>query len=301
MGFGATQAGRPEVVFTTTLIAPALDPALPQCAQLIASELQRISIQVNVILVGWDVLYQRMKGSLTHADYRGEGFDMGLIGQNASIIPSNLFQNFHSSNINPASWGSNYYPIKNTTLDGILEFTMNTTDFNQRKEWFAKALKSIVWDIHPVTGLYQTAIPFYIRDNIRGFDAERYRFPKIEEMSFVNGRSTGHGQKNEIVIGGISPPQNYNPIISNSWYDRIVSSPAFAGILERNSTLHFVPCLAAQLPYPVEVTNNYTGVISTTDLNPATVWELKLRNDVHWHEGYGYQMSNVTHRDILQF
>ncbi|MFX0092079.1 MAG: ABC transporter substrate-binding protein [Candidatus Hodarchaeota archaeon] len=296
-----TQAIKIDYLFSATLIAPASDPVLSQCAQLIANELPKIHIRPNLVFVGWDVLIPRMKGSLTHADYLGGGFDMGLIGQNVSIIPSNLFQCFHSSNIDPAAWPSNYYPNNNATLDGILERTMNTTDFNQRKEWIARALKSIVWDIHPVTGLYQTATPFYIQDNIRGFDAERYRFPKIEEMSFVNGHSAGHGQRNELVIAGISLPQNYNPIISDSWYDRIVSSPVFTGLLERNSTLHFVPGIATQLPYPVAVKNNYIGELSSVDPNTATVWELKLRKDVYWHEGYGYHMNNATHRDILNF
>ncbi|MFX0092184.1 MAG: ABC transporter substrate-binding protein, partial [Candidatus Hodarchaeota archaeon] len=53
--------------------------------------------------------------------------------------------------------------------------------------------------------------------------------------------------------------------------------------------------------YPVAVENNYTGEISTTDPNTATVWELKLRSDVYWHEGYGYRMTNAFHRDILTF
>ncbi|MFX0061517.1 MAG: ABC transporter substrate-binding protein [Candidatus Hermodarchaeota archaeon] len=41
----------------------------------------------------------------------------------------------------------------------------------------------------------------------------------------------------------------------------------------------------------MNVTNNHTGVLSPTDPNTATVWEIELRDDVYWHEGYGYTMA----------
>ncbi|MFX1251459.1 MAG: ABC transporter substrate-binding protein [Promethearchaeota archaeon] len=44
--------------------------------------------------------------------------------------------------------------------------------------------------------------------------------------------------------------------------------------------------------------NNHTGILSPTDPNFATVWEIELRNDVYWHEGYGYTMT--AHEDILR-
>ncbi|MFX1251458.1 MAG: ABC transporter substrate-binding protein [Promethearchaeota archaeon] len=44
--------------------------------------------------------------------------------------------------------------------------------------------------------------------------------------------------------------------------------------------------------------NNHTGILSSTDLNSSTVWEIELRDDVYWHEGYGYTMA--AHEDILQ-
>jgi ABC-type transport system substrate-binding protein len=41
----------------------------------------------------------------------------------------------------------------------------------------------------------------------------------------------------------------------------------------------------------VAVVNNYTGEMSSTDPNTATVWQLSIRDDVYWHEGYGYTMA----------
>ncbi|MFX0090493.1 MAG: ABC transporter substrate-binding protein, partial [Candidatus Hodarchaeota archaeon] len=288
-----------EYIFSTTLIAPTGNPIRVQFAQLTTQELLNVGIKATLILVGWDVLITRMMGSETHADYAGGGFDIGFVGWSGGIVPTDLFQFFHSSNIDPASWASNYYPVNNKTLDEMLEFTMNTTDFAQRKAWIGKVLKAIVWDIHPVTGIYQHEEVYYLRDNIRGFCSNR--FPKPEELYFANGQSAGHGQVNEILVASVSPPYDFNPVVSNSWYDTIAVAPAFTGLLERDKNLNFVPGMAKYFPYPVAVRNNYTGEISSKDVNTATVWELKLREDVYWHEGYGYRMSNITHRDILRF
>jgi ABC-type oligopeptide transport system substrate-binding subunit len=294
-----------DYLFTTTLIAPTNNPVRVQHAQLITNELPKIGIQGNLILVGWDVLIPRMMGSLTHADYSGGGFDIGFVGWTGSIVPSGPFQFFHSSGIDPASWASNYYPVDNETLDGMLEFTMNTTDFDQRKEWISKVLKSVVWDIHPVTGIYQDEAVFFMRDNIRGFDSQR--FPAVEEMYFDGGVSAGHGQVNELIVASTSRPQDYNPVISNSWYDTIVWAPAFSGMVERDSDLNFVASMLTELPYPVAVENNYTGLVSSTDPNTATVWEVELRNDVYWHEGYGYTYAadqavlNVDADDVVWY
>ncbi|MFX1251462.1 MAG: ABC transporter substrate-binding protein [Promethearchaeota archaeon] len=56
--------------------------------------------------------------------------------------------------------------------------------------------------------------------------------------------------------------------------------------------------LLTKLPYPVAIKNNHTGLESSTDPNFATVWEIELRDDIYWHEGYGYTMAD--HEDILQ-
>lgn len=301
LGFVALQpvlTQEQEFLFSTTLLAETCNPVRVQHAQLIANELSKIGIKADLILVGWDILLSRMLGSLSHADYGDGGFDIGFLSWTGSINPTNLFQFFHSSNIDPASLSSNYYPVNNKRLDGILEFTLNTTDVDQRKEYIRQALEIIVWEIQPVAGIYQSEDVFYLRDNIQGFDADR--FPKIEELFFANGYSAGHGQVNELIVASISPPQDFNLALSTSWYDKLVLSSTFTKLVERTVNLTFVPGLAELLPYPVAVKNNYTGELSSTDPNTATVWELKLREDVLWHEGYGYRMNNATHRDILK-
>ncbi|MFX0092285.1 MAG: ABC transporter substrate-binding protein [Candidatus Hodarchaeota archaeon] len=296
-----------DYLFSIKLVASSNDPVQVQAAQLIANQLEKVSaggrlfygpFYTDVILVGRDVLISRILGSKTHADYAGGGFDMGFLNWTDSIVPR-LFDYFHSSNIDPASYAANYYPVDNKTVDNLLEFVMNTTVFNQRKDYIRKVLKSIVWDIHPVLSLYQPEKPFYMCDDIRGFDVQR--FPNIEEIYFENRNPPDRDRLNELIIASNGELQGFNPVISNSWYDRLVWKSLFRSLIERDENLMFVPELAAQLPYPIAVRNNYTGEVSSTDPNTATVWELKLREDIYWHEGYGYRISNAIHREILKF
>ncbi|MFX1255836.1 MAG: ABC transporter substrate-binding protein [Promethearchaeota archaeon] len=311
--------------FTITLIASLNNPFRVQVAQVIANELPKIGIDTDLVLLGWDDLVVHLTGSLSHADYAGDGFDIGLIGLYADsndLSAGNMYwerlgTSFHSSSVDPASLGFNWYPVENETLDGILENSANTSNFEKRKEYTHQALDMIVWDIHPMTGLYQEVDPFYIRDNVQGFDA--YRFP-IEEIYFADDQSTGHGQVNELIVASSRRPFDYNPVFSwlqvshppldlmriltHNWWrihnSYLTVSPAFCGLLGLNSSLHYVPGLLRQLPYPVAVENNYTHVLSSLDPDLATVWELELREDIYWHEGYGYRMDNATHREILK-
>ncbi|MFX1255547.1 MAG: ABC transporter substrate-binding protein [Promethearchaeota archaeon] len=285
-----------EPIFKVIMISAGIFNTQP--SQFIANELPKIGIDATLLLVGWDVLIPRMFDHPYHADYKGGGFDLGYLSWSDSIIPSNLYARFHSSNESPQ--GNNYYPVINQTLDGILEFVMNTTDFDERKAYIKQALEMIVWEIHPVTGIFQLEDLCYMRDNVRGYSSE-LRVPGalgIAEMYFEDGQSHGHDQVNEFIMASTTRPNNYNDIIENDWYNQLAIAPINHGLVERDPDYNFVPVLLTQLPYPVAVTNNHTGLESSLDSNLATVWEIELRDDVFWHEGYGYNMA--AHEDILQ-
>ncbi|MFX0064144.1 MAG: ABC transporter substrate-binding protein [Candidatus Hermodarchaeota archaeon] len=294
-----------DYFFSVTLIAPYNNPMRVQYVQLIAHELPRIGIETKIVYAGWDELIPRMMGSLTHEDYDGGGFDIGFLAWSVSITPV-LFYYFHSSQIDPSTWLNNYYPVNNATLDSILEFTMNTTDFDDRKEYVRQALEIIVWGIHPSTCVYEDELVFYMRDNIRGFRPYLLGIRRnweqetsIEELYFADGHSAGHGQVNELILSSIRQPYGYNPVmVGTEPVGCLAYSPVFSGLLERDADLTWIPGMLTQLPYPVAVKNNYTGQMSTTDPNTATVWEIELRNNLYWHEGYGYNMS--AHRNILK-
>ncbi|MFX0063310.1 MAG: ABC transporter substrate-binding protein [Candidatus Hermodarchaeota archaeon] len=285
-------------LFKAILMEHVNNPVRVQHALMVANELPKIGIGATLILIGMDIFFPRMFESPNHADWNHGGFDFGFWACSDSIVPSNLYKFFHSSNESPQ--GANYYPVINQTLDGILEYVMNTTDFTERKAYIKQALEMIVWEIHPVTGMYQHETMCYMRDNVRGY-SNNLRVPGalgIAEMYFEDGRSHGHGRQNEFIMASTTRPSQYNDIIENNWYNQLAIAPVNHGLVERDPNYDFIPVLLTQLPYPVAVKNNHTGLESSLDPNLATVWEIELRNDVYWHEGYGYTM--VDHEDTLK-
>ncbi|MFX0064715.1 MAG: ABC transporter substrate-binding protein [Candidatus Hermodarchaeota archaeon] len=295
---GSVFAEEPEPFIRTTLLAPTGHPVRVQHAQLIANELPKIGIGATLWLVGWDVLIPRAfepSGSVA-LSYADGGYDMVTIGWNGGLNPNTQYRFFHSS----FAPDPNYFGVQNTTLDAMLELTVNTTDITQRKQYIRNAWQYLTWGLQAEITLYQVANVVYMRDNVKGYSSDR-RVPGslgVAEMYFENGQSQGHGRQNEFIIASTTQPNQYNDLIENIWYNQMAIGPLNHRLIERDSDYNFVPVLLTKLPYPVTVVNNHTGLESSLDPNFATVWEIELRDDVFWHEGYGYTMA--AHEDILQ-
>ncbi|MFX1253194.1 MAG: ABC transporter substrate-binding protein [Promethearchaeota archaeon] len=278
-------------VFSCVLMAPTNNPVRVQHAQLIANELPKIGIDVTLLLVGWDVLIPRMfepSGPLA-LSYANGGYDMGCLSGSGSLYTRSQFWLFHST----YTPDSNYFGVQDPYLDGLLEFTVNTTDIDQRKQYIEEAWEYITWQVQAEITLYQVENTVYMRDNVKGYSSD-LRVPGslgVAEMYFEDGKSAGHGQVNEFIMASTTRPKRYNDMIENDWYNQLAIAQLNHGMVERDPEYNFVPVLLTKLPYPVIVKNNHTGILSSTDPNTATVWEIELRDDVYWHEGYGYTMA----------
>jgi ABC-type transport system substrate-binding protein len=278
-------------VFTCVFMAPTNNPVRVQHAQLIANELPKIGVGATLLLVGWDVLIPRLfepSGPLA-LSYADGGFDMGCLGWSGGLLPTTQFWLFHST----YSPDPNYFGVQDPVLDGLLEFTTNTTDINQRKQYIEDAWNYITWQVQAEITLYQVENTVYMRDNVKGYSSD-LRVPGplgVAEMYFEDGKSAGHGQVNEFIMASTTRPNKYMDIIENDWYNQLAIAQLNHGLVERDPDYDFVPVLLTKLPEPVAVVNNHTGILSPTDPNTATVWEVELRDDVYWHEGYGYTMA----------
>ncbi|MFX0061068.1 MAG: ABC transporter substrate-binding protein [Candidatus Hermodarchaeota archaeon] len=284
-------AGIPTTTFSITLLAPINNSACVQSAQLIAFEMLKIGIGVNLQLVGWDVLTRRVFEPLgpLALSYADGGYDMVCLEGSADLLPTTQYQLFHSS-FTP---DPNYFGLWNKTLDEILELTVNTTDIGQRKQYIHDAWQYLTWSLQPEITLYQVEHCVYMRDNVKGY-SNNVRVPGplgLAEMYFENGQSQGHGQRNDFIMASTTRPTEFNDVIENDWYNQRAIAPLNHGMVERDPDYDFTPVLLTKLPEPVAVVNNHTGILSSTDPNWATVWEIELRDDIYWHEGYGYTMA----------
>ncbi|MFX1250961.1 MAG: ABC transporter substrate-binding protein, partial [Promethearchaeota archaeon] len=301
LGFVAAQpvlTQEREYAFSMVFLGITCNPVRVQHAQLIQNELPKIGINSIFLLVGWDVLIPRLfepSGPLA-LSYEDGGYDMACLGWSGNLIPTTQYWLFHS-NFTP---DPNYFGVQNTTLDAMLELTVNTTNIAQRKQYIEDAWMELTWHHQAEITLYQVANTVYMRDNVRGY-SNNIRVPGslgIAEMYFEDGQSQGHGQRNEFIMASTTRPNKYNDLIENDWYNPLTIAQLNHGLVERDPDFNFIPVLLTTLPYPVAVRNNHTGILSPIDPNTATVWEIELRDDVFWHEGYGYTMAD--HEDILR-
>jgi ABC-type transport system substrate-binding protein len=329
-GDSVSAADEPTAYFSLTLIAPTNNPARVQHAQVIKEEFWKIGIQADLVLVGWDILIPRLFESVNFETYDGDGFDVGFVGWTGSpLLPGAFRQFFHSANINKASGASNYYPINDSNLDVVLDNMQAEVDFDQRREYVRQAMDTIIWDYHPVTGIYQVTNPYAIDADVTGFDPTRASFGAVTlpEMSFGSGPSDFLFATNARFI-------DLNPIISSSYYDNLIFNPVFSSLYEQDADLIYRPVLADI--YPIPVGSNQTLVetgVSVASISADSPWDgsdvttvwgsnpniddasfnpnvtaedrsmflIRIRENIPWQPGYGYTLGeyNVTADDFV--
>jgi ABC-type transport system substrate-binding protein len=324
-----TTQEKPPGYFNITLIAATSNPARVQHAQVITRELWKIGIDAELALVGWDPLNRRLMESVNFETSDGDGFDIGFVGSTAGnpLNPGSLSQFYHSNRIDKIAGDSNWYPINNSKLDELVDLVDAELDFDQRREYVRQALDIIVWEEHPVMGLYQAANPFALDADIRGFDAFRWGQPNthLPELYYESGtQDTFKFASNAWFI-------DLNPALSNSYYDSLFHQPTQAWTYQRDANMLFKPVLATADPIPVGSNDTIASTIpvaSITDgpylgADALTTWGaspnvnasqfnpfksaddysmflINLREDIPYHPGWGYELwdVNVTIEDF---
>lgn len=84
---------------------------------------------------------------------------------------------------------------------------------------------------------------------------------------------------NTAIYASTSNIQSLIPILSSSWYDTIILSAVFNGLIEVNNAKAFIPSLVSS--YSVS--------------SDAHFWTLNLRQDVKWHTGWTFTADDVLY------
>ncbi|MFX0116509.1 MAG: hypothetical protein ACFFB3_18315, partial [Candidatus Hodarchaeota archaeon] len=208
-------AEKPPGYFSVTLVAPTNNPARVQHAQVITRELWKIGIDADLMLVGWDPLITRLFESVNFEGSDGDGFDIGFVGWTAGnpLNPSSVSNFYHSSRIDKVAGADNWYPINNSEVDRLADLIDSELDFDTRRGYVRDAMQIVVWEVHPVMGLYQAANPFAVDKLLNGFDAFRWGQPNthVPELYYTDDQDTFKLASNARFI-------DLNPVLSNSYY-----------------------------------------------------------------------------------
>ncbi len=140
----ANSEEQPTPHFHVTLVAPTNDPDRVQISQVVKSELWKIGIGADLVLVGWDL-------GLNYTVFElpgGKDIDIAFIDSNDDgLTTNNLVQTYHSS--------TSLSGLNSSELDTLLEKIQAEPDNDTRRELVIQALDYIVWKFHPGTGIVQ--------------------------------------------------------------------------------------------------------------------------------------------------
>ncbi|MFX0114053.1 MAG: ABC transporter substrate-binding protein [Candidatus Hodarchaeota archaeon] len=311
----------PAPYFKVTLLAPTNTPHRALAAQVIAAELWKIGIDAELVLVGYDALIPRLFKSQTFEPYAGDGFDIGFVGWAAGDPDrTNLPLYFHSRAIDKAAGGNNLYPINNSRLDAILDKLDGEPQIKLRQQYIQQALDIIIWENHPVLGLYQAG---YVQAMDTAFDVT---YPSAAGFFFED-------DKQEVFIAREAARfSNLNPVFAKTlddiaFFDVIAHSSLYRR--DRDSIIR--PLLAAADPIPIGSNDVIAELVDPSTIAPdspyktKTIWGpnpnidaaqhnanvvaanysmllIRLREGIPWHPGYGYTEAmklNATVNDLL--
>ncbi|MFX0114250.1 MAG: ABC transporter substrate-binding protein [Candidatus Hodarchaeota archaeon] len=208
-------------------------------------------------------------------------------------------------------------------------------NFSSRRELVRDALKTIVWEIHPVMGLYQQASIYALDAALRSFDGFRWlqssfqgrrRIP-IEEFYYEDW------DQSQFILAANDRFQNLNPVLARSYTADLIISPTRSWTYQRDGEGHFKPVLATSDPIALGSNDTIASIIDISTISSdspyanadnKTTWGpnpnvnslrfnpyktrdhysmllINLRSNIPWHPGWGYKLGqrNVTVDDII--
>ncbi len=269
-------------LFKVTIIAPGnANFARRQWGQMFASSLMTLGIDARVVFLDWDPVYERCLTPPT--DLVGKTFDEGgwdilLLGWTPGLIPEPR-QIFYGGPGFFAPDGQNYYlwnsSASNALLDQFITSTNRTEQDATLEQW-----QTVYFNDMPASQIVYQSAPAAASPRIQ-FDntasGEGWLYFNVqcnpEWLRVINGSTeVTYAAPGEIV--SLIPPD------SNSWYDTIINSVIYNGLVQVSGSN------LSDLTVPALLTSwNHTS--------DGFNWTYNLRHGVTWHDGFPFSADDV--------
>ncbi len=148
-----TEAGY-EDGFKTVISVPANYQFHVDTAQVIASQLQKVGIDVDIELVEWGVWLDRI--------YRGRDYEMTIIGFTGKLDPHKILGRFTSD------YDANFLNYNNSEYDELIKQATKTVDLEQRAELYRRAQQILTEDAAAVY-IMDPNFAVAMKQNIQGY------------------------------------------------------------------------------------------------------------------------------------
>jgi ABC-type transport system substrate-binding protein len=262
--------------FNMTLLAPTTSVARLPWVSLIALAFQDIGINTEIIWSNFYIITPRIFN-----DPIGVGFNYAHGGFDALFIHTKLTPNpdlskrYSQTQFVPE--GENYQWIANLELEEIINQSLTESDFIKR----FTALKNFqIWfnEWVPKSIIHQDLDVFPQDPDWVGFDPYNYgRHPWVHNMTYIGTYFPAPITYTSIVPGDYV---DFNPMVSNSWYDSVVTSNYHLSLSSRrgmDNLTHPVPQAA-------------TGWTSSMD---GLVWTVNINTDLKFSNGDFLKVDDV--------
>ncbi|MFW9914727.1 MAG: ABC transporter substrate-binding protein [Candidatus Thorarchaeota archaeon] len=270
--------------FSITFLVTADNEDLLKVAQLVQNEMWKIGIDSRLSIQ--QAVESRTFRNVGHRTFDEGGFDAFFYGWHDGLsAPSTLLQFFHSEKTTHGF--GNFFPVVDGLLDRRLDQLSTTADFETRARLVEIILNQIIWELHPMTSIYQEEEVFALDSELLGFDPVQMR---LERAEFLDGRSS-------LSFAGPSMPTNFNPLFATSYYDILISQQLFDGLLGADPDYNFYPLIAQEAPLEKSGYNRVAR--RNVDSGEGLLWDVKIRPDIYWHDGYGYSNETVGIDDVI--
>jgi ABC-type transport system substrate-binding protein len=275
-------AAQDDTLFSLTIIAPGNANMLRrQWGQIIANSLIQLGIDARVVYLGWASVYDRVftpPEENVGETYANGGFDIQLVGWTPGLIPEPS-QLYYGSETAFAPTGSNYYLFNNTEANDLMDIFLTTTNSTERDE-VSKKLQTIFFNELPASQIFYSSTPTAVTPELGG--TALGTSPGGEGWLFFNAQPnpemlTG---KSEVVYASTGEIESLIPPLSNSWYDTIIYSNVYGGLVTVNPDL-------SDLTMP----NLLTSWVPSND---GFKWTWNCRSNVFWHDGTAFTADDIV-------
>jgi ABC-type transport system substrate-binding protein len=258
--------------FSMTLVAPTTCVARTQWITPIAKNFQNIGIDTELKWWNWNIIMPRIylepKG--VGFDYDHEGVDAWLVGMNTWPDPD-FSTVYYISEFAPK--GNNAFWIENQEITEIINRSLTDTDLTDRlaalreyQQWFYEEV--------PKSIIRQRIDVFAVDEDLEGFDTYL-----IGRGWCFNNWTIGTQTTMTYTVPGDFI--DFNPLLSNSYYDFVPISNVFGALSQRRGEYnlsHLVPQIAESW------SSNADG----------TIWEVVIRDGIMWDDNTALTAEDVV-------
>ncbi|HKZ93592.1 MAG TPA: ABC transporter substrate-binding protein [Candidatus Bathyarchaeia archaeon] len=266
-----------QPLFKVTLIAPGnANLVRRQWGQIFANSLQQLGIDARVVFLGWTAVFDRVFTpplDIVGKTWDQGGFDIQLVGWTPGLLPEPRQGYYGGDPGFFAPTGQNYLLWNNSRSNDLLDTFITSTNVTIQEqslqEW-----QSVYFEDVPASQIFYDERPALITPEVKGYDWIYFNAQINPEFLYTNETSP----KTRLVFASTGEIESLIPPLSNSWYDTIITSPIFGGLVQVNNEREFIPALL-------------------TDWNHSAdnvKWTLNLRPGVKWHDDYDFTADDVV-------